>query len=239
MNPTCVQSAPGQNKALPLSSFPTAISFCLFSLFVQHPHEWLHIHSSCLSPPLTHSSNTSFLSSLHFANIPLISSQLHWHITQIVSNTWTTLVHHPTFLQPQFRLHSTLTTSPVSQNCLSAKTPSFFLQSMLLLIKQFTSLFQHLFSPWNLSFSHQHKNSNSSLSHGLFLFILFNPDCPSSCQPMAENLRAHNIPVNYTSQPNTDWVFPLTHSLTPSHPTGSFLSVSEHFALAISGHLTL
>lgn len=52
------------------SSWPIAISFCLCSLFMQHPHGWLHTHGSSLSPPLTHSSNPSFQSSLHIPNYP-------------------------------------------------------------------------------------------------------------------------------------------------------------------------
>lgn len=128
-----------------------------------------------------------------------------------------TLVHHP-MLPP-----TSIQTVPYPHHltCLPAlpftQDPSFFLQSTLLPLKQYIYLLQHFFSPWDLSFSHQHQNSTSSLSHSLFLFLLFNPDCPSSRQPVAKNPRAHNIPANYPSQPNTDWVFPVTHHTV--HPT--------------------
>lgn len=49
--------------------------------------------------------------------------------TQIVSKTWMTLVHHPAFVQPQFRLHYTLTTSPVSQHCPPSSTHFFSFDS--------------------------------------------------------------------------------------------------------------
>lgn len=82
MNPACVQRAPGQNMLCPLeSSFLTAISFCLCSLYT--------IASSAVAPsptaalsyhPSPGSPNSSFQSLLASASIPLVPPQLFQHL---------------------------------------------------------------------------------------------------------------------------------------------------------------